>query len=185
MNRTTIIASLGLLGAAMLLAFRPPVAEEFPAELVKFKPYTGNPLFKGTGDPATWDEKIRERGYILREGGKYYMWYTGYTNATGEDMKYLGLATSDDGLKWTRYAKNPIHTTLWVEDMCVLKEGNTYYMFAESRDDIAHLLTSGDRVNWKDHGAIDIRLRNGSPIARGALWNADGLERKGNLVPFL
>jgi hypothetical protein len=70
------------------------IAEEFPAEIVKFKAYEGNPLFKGTGDPKTWDEKIRERGYILREGSKYYMWYTGYTKATGDSMKYLGLATS-------------------------------------------------------------------------------------------
>jgi hypothetical protein len=156
------------------------IAEEFPAEIVKFKAYEGNPLFKGTGDPKTWDEKIRERGYILREGSKYYMWYTGYTKATGDSMKYLGLATSYDGIKWTRYAKNPIHSTLWVEDMCVLKEGKTYYMFAESKDDIAHLLTSTDRIHWKDQGAIDIRLKNGSPLSKGpygtpAVWKEKGI----------
>jgi hypothetical protein len=51
--------------------------------------------------------------------------------------------------------------------MCVLKEGKTYYMFAESKDDIAHLLTSTDRIHWKDQGAIDIRLKNGSPLSKG------------------
>src|SRR5688572_29340249 len=101
MKRIILFTSLGLAAAAMLPAFQR--ADEFPSEIVKFKAYAGNPLFKGTSDPKTWDEKIRERGYILREGNQYYMWYTGYTKATGDSMKYLGLATSDDGLKWTRY----------------------------------------------------------------------------------
>jgi hypothetical protein len=49
----------------------------FPAELVDFVPYEQNPVFKGTG-ADTWDNKIRERGYILKEDGIYKMWYTGY-----------------------------------------------------------------------------------------------------------
>jgi hypothetical protein len=54
-------------------------AEDFPPEIVDFIPYQGNPLFAGTGK-NTWDCKIRERGYILREGNTYHMWYTGYND---------------------------------------------------------------------------------------------------------
>jgi len=140
---------------------------EFPKELVDFKPYTGNPVFKGTGDSTKWDEKIRERGFIIREDSTFYMWYTGYTKKTGDDIKYLGLATSPNGIDWTRYTENPIHKSIWVEDMFVLKSDSTYYMFAESRGDTAHLLTSTDRVNWEDRGALDVRQKNGSPIEKG------------------
>lgn len=152
---------------------------EFPSELVNFKPYNINPVFKGTGDSTKWDEKIRERGFILKENNTYNMWYTGYTKRTGNQMKYLGFATSSDGLKWTRFPENPIHKSLWVEDVFVLKSDNTYYMFAESRGDSAHLLTSNDKLNWKDQGALDIRLKNGEPIEKGpygtpAVWKENG-----------
>ena len=48
---------------------------EFPVELVSFVPYEVNPVFQGIG-LDTWDCTIRERGYILREGSTYFMWYT-------------------------------------------------------------------------------------------------------------
>jgi hypothetical protein len=51
--------------------------------------------------------------------------------------------------------------------MCVVRDGETYYMFAEGKDDIAHMLTSTDRVHWTDHGTLDIRLRNGKPLSPG------------------
>lgn len=140
----------------------------FPSELVNFKPYKGNPVFAGTGNPADWDEKIRERGFILHEGTDYYMWYTGYDKKTDKEMKYLGYATSKDGINWTRYAGNPIHREHWIEDMYVLKSGKTYYMFAESKDDIPRLFTSEDRIHWKDHGRLDVRKVNGQPISEGA-----------------
>ena len=40
--------------------------KEFPDELVHFVPYKSNPVFAATGT-ATWDNQIRERGWILRE----------------------------------------------------------------------------------------------------------------------
>lgn len=140
-------------------------AEDFPPEIVDFIPYQGNPLFAGTGK-NTWDCKIRERGYILREGNTYHMWYTGY-NDDLSDTKYLGYATSPDGLEWTRHPSNPIFDRSWVEDMFVVKHGGLYYMFAEGRNDIAHMMTSTDRVRWQDHGKLDIRYTTGEPLSPG------------------
>lgn len=173
--RVLSFSCLVALAALIVLALRPAATELFPAEIVQFRPYAGNPVFKGSGDAGTWDEKIRERGFIMQENGSYFMWYTGYTKSTGEQMKYLGLATSPDGIQWTRYKNNPIHTSLWVEDMFVLKNEKTYYMFAESRGDTAHLLTSADKISWTDKGPIDIRKTDGRPIDQGpfgtpAVW---------------
>jgi sucrose-6-phosphate hydrolase SacC (GH32 family) len=139
------------------------VNPEFPAEMVRFTPYKNNPIFKGTGLDS-WDQKIRERGYILREGGTYHLWYTGYR---ADSTRYLGYATSVDGLTWERYKNNPIHRLNWVEDMMVIKDGGTYYMFAEGLNDVAHLLTSTDRINWQEQGPLDIRYVNGQPLSKG------------------
>jgi predicted GH43/DUF377 family glycosyl hydrolase len=150
----------------------------FPPQLVDFTSYDKNPVFGGT-DTTTWDRHIRERGFILKEDGNYNLWYTGYDNeANGE--KHLGYATSTDGFQWTRHRENPIFDSGWVEDMCVVKSDNVYYMFAEGRDDIAHLLTSADRIHWNEHGPLDIRYVNGKPLSKGpygtpTVWLEDGV----------
>jgi predicted GH43/DUF377 family glycosyl hydrolase len=149
----------------------------FPAEIIQFTAGAGNPVFKGTGTD-TWDQKIRERGYILLEDGVYYLWYTGY-NGDETKEKHLGLATSSDGISWTRYNGNPIYSSGWVEDMSVIKHEGTYYMFAEGRGDTAHLMTSKDRINWEEKGPLDIRLTDGKPLPKGpfgtpAIWFENG-----------
>jgi hypothetical protein len=40
-------------------------------------------------------------------------------------------------------------------------------MFAEGRNDIAHLLTSADGLHWQEHGSLDIRAASGQPISAG------------------
>ncbi|GAB3330939.1 hypothetical protein GCM10027299_36320 [Larkinella ripae] len=167
-----ILLSVPIL-VSWMLSEKPAPNADFPPELVHFKPYPQNPVFTGTG-AATWDQKIRERGFILKEGKEWYLWYTGYRN--GEDKtKYLGYATSSDGFTWKRHDKNPIHTADWVEDMAVMKVGKTYYMVAEGKDDIAHLLTSTDRMQWQEQGPITIRQADGKPLSPGpygtpAIW---------------
>lgn len=136
----------------------------FPSELVDFRAIPENPIFMGSGGD-TWDEKIRERGYILKEGDTYHMWYTGLRPKT--ESIFLGYATSKDGLNWARHPDNPIFSESWTEDMMVLKVDGIYHMFAEGKDDVAHRLTSMDGVNWTDHGSLDIRNIDGSPLSEG------------------
>jgi hypothetical protein len=149
-----------------------PVAA-FPRELVAFGPASAQPILAGTGSD-TWDRRMRERGWVMRDGGLWHLWYTGYNDERSKD-RFLGYATSPDGLAWTRWPGNPLTSEGWVEDMCVVKQGDTFYMFAEGRDDVAHLLTSKDRVHWQERGALDIRLATGQPIPPGprgtpAVW---------------
>jgi hypothetical protein len=150
----------------------------FPGEIVDFVPYEKNPVLTGSGKD-TWDQMIRERGYILREDGIYHMWYTGYREGPDED-RHLGYATSPDGLIWTKFKNNPISDSGWVEDMSVIKSDSTYYMFAEGRNDIAHMLSSTDRINWNEHGPLDIRYTSGEPLTKGpygtpAIWFENGV----------
>jgi len=148
----------------------------FPSELVNFKEYPGNPIFTGT-NLDTWDKQIRERGFILKEGPNYHLWFTGYS--PDSPTKFLGYATSKDGIHFERFTKETIHPGQWVEDMCVVKSGKTYYMFAEGEGDIAHMLVSKDRIHWQEKGNLDIRNIDGSPIRKGAYGTPTVIKAKG------
>jgi hypothetical protein len=144
---------------------QPPadVAAPFPKELTSFDP-EGEVVFQA--DPMGWDARIRERGWIMRDGGKYRLWYTGYGDKDG--TRLLGSATSLDGKTWMREPANPLLKELWVEDMMVVRHDGLMHMFAEGRYDVAHRLTSKDGVNWTPAGSLDVRLANGKPIPPGA-----------------
>lgn len=154
-----LVAAAGLLPGIN----SPARAEDFPKELVDFVPYGHNPVFTGAG-PGHWDEKIRERGWILNDAAGYHLWYTGYT---GSEPMRLGYATSKDGIAWQRHPDNPILPDLWIEDMMVVPRDGQYAMFAEGRDDRAQLLLSRDRLHWEPRGMLDIRRTNGESIGPG------------------
>jgi len=173
-RRRALWACLGLLAFLAVLAALPatnlarPVAQQAPASwpLVAWTPIRDNPVFTGTGGD-TWDCKIRERGYILLgDDGTYHLWYTGYAMDRPPTMS-LGHATSRDGVHWTRDPENPIFAGSWVEDVCVVRRDDTYFMFAEGKNDIAHLLTSTDGRRWTDHGSLDVRKTDGKPLSLG------------------
>jgi hypothetical protein len=55
----------------------------------------------------------------------------------------------------------------WVEDMMVVRDGDTYYMFAEGENDNhAVMLTSPDGLDWKWEGELDVRAANGKDSAK-------------------
>ncbi|MGV8096130.1 MAG: hypothetical protein AB2L24_30120 [Mangrovibacterium sp.] len=151
-------------------------SENFPPEMVSFEPYPGNPVFSGTGT-GTWDQKIRERGFILYEDGLYRMWYTGY-NPELARQKFLGYATSTDGIHWERYSDKPVFSEKWTEDMFVLKNEGTYYMYAEGDNDVAHLLTSTDGIQWHEQGDLTILSTAGDtipgPFGTPVVWVENG-----------
>ena len=150
----------------------------FPPELTQFEPIASNPVFTAQGD-GHWDVKIRERGWIIREGELWRMWYTGY-DGTRPGKKMLGYATSRDGLSWQPHSSNPIFKDHWVEDVCVIPHEGKLYMFAEGEDDNAQLLTSRDGIAWQRIGILDVRLTTGSAISDGpygtpTVWFEDGV----------
>jgi sucrose-6-phosphate hydrolase SacC (GH32 family) len=114
----------------------------------------------------------------MREGGVYKLWYTGY-DGTEEGRRMLGYATSTDGIHWKRHPKNPIHRDHWIEDVMIVKHEGKYYLFAEGERDRAHLFVSDDGIRWQRLGQLDIRRRDGKPIADGPFgtptaWLEDG-----------
>jgi len=152
-------------------------AGTFPVELVDFGPVSSAPLFSGGGLDA-WDRDLRERGWIIRSGGGWRLWYTG-SNPDRDPIRRLGLATSPDGLTWTRAAPGPLVADRWVEDVCVVPACGRLWMFAEGERDVAHLLASCDGRAWRPCGPLDIRRTDGVPISDGprgtpAVWLEGG-----------
>jgi hypothetical protein len=174
------VAILALVVSPCGIAADDPADGKFPRELVEFVPYDANPVFSNAG-AGNWDERIRERGWILRENGVWKLWYTGYLDKP-DALRYLGHATSPDGITWTRHPRNPLYTEHWVEDMMVVKQGGQYWMFAEGKDDLAQLMVSDDGLAWTRVGQLDVRLTSGEPIPPGpygtpTAWFEDGVWR--------
>ncbi|MFN8708254.1 MAG: glycosylase [Planctomyces sp.] len=140
-------------------------AGEFPDAIVRFRQLQEKPVFEAR--PGHWDAKIRERGWILKEGETWKLWYTGYDPAQQPPMMKLGYATSADGISWTRYREEPLIDSFWVEDMMIVHHGDQYLMFAEGAGDQAQLLTSPDGISWTRTGTLDVRLQNGEKIPPG------------------
>ncbi|MEI6504472.1 MAG: glycosylase [Planctomycetota bacterium] len=166
---TTFARLVAALALITLLAPAAAGAGPFPAVLVDFGPASAAPLFTG-GGPDAWDRDLRERGWIMRHGGCWHLWYTG-SNPDRDPVRRLGHATSPDGLNWTRSSSGPLVADRWIEDVCVVKSrsrsGELLRMVAEGEDDVAHLLVSRNGVEWRSCGSLDIRLVSGEPIPPG------------------
>jgi len=64
-----------------------------------------NPVFL-PGAAGEWDEKGVAVGSILFYDNSYHMWYSNCILRT--EVVYIGYATSDDGINWTRHPENPV-----------------------------------------------------------------------------
>ena len=127
--------------------------------LVEWKRSSNKPVL-GTGPTGAWDEHIRERMWVIHEDGMYHAWYCGWRGVYAKsrpNLLHLGYATSADGIRWTKHPNNPVFDKRWTEDICVVKDDNTYYMYAEDESDgktCVHLLTSRNKVNWTPRGQV-------------------------------
>lgn len=65
--------------------------------------HAGNPVF-GPGPPGSWDGLGVEDPCVIPDGTTFRMYYTG----RGAAPRSIGLATSGDGVHWTRSDANPV-----------------------------------------------------------------------------
>ncbi len=133
------------------------------------------------GSAGQWDEGAVGMPCVIMEGpADYKMWYSGadavpqsYEELLAADVA-IGLATSADGLTWTRLPGNPVLTKTgnaadpdgaFVGAACVLKVGATYHMFytgakSESFMTYSYLVpnicyaTSADGITWARQGSV-------------------------------
>jgi hypothetical protein len=70
---------------------------------VAWTKYGSNPVL-GVGAAGSWEDDVVRVPTVIKEGGTYHMWYTGYDGMTAR----IGHATSSDGINWTKDPANPV-----------------------------------------------------------------------------
>ncbi|MCG3155713.1 MAG: hypothetical protein DKINENOH_02321 [bacterium] len=147
---------------------------------IHWQKYQNNPIL-GPGAPGTWDQTQVYHPEVYFDGAMFYLWYAGYNGSTMRG----GLATSPDGMHWTKHPANPVLQVgapgewddygVWPNSGVVRSDGVFYLLYSAasnqntSRGAIG-LATSADGVHWTKHQGNPV-LRAGAPGS----WNQAGL----------
>lgn len=81
-------------------------------DFVTFTKHASNPVLpfgSGTYNGGPWDDTDCQIGAVIVHSGTFYAFYCG-NNSPGpaSDFVRLGVASSSDGVTWTKYASNPV-----------------------------------------------------------------------------
>ncbi len=100
---------LALTILSVLFGSLPCVAEE-PGFAQRPQPWRrrDKPILSALTTSQSWSRVTLYSPHVIRVGGKYRMWYIGNSSATRRADLVLGLAESDDGIRWREYEHNPI-----------------------------------------------------------------------------
>ncbi|MBI2933092.1 MAG: hypothetical protein HYY16_15720 [Planctomycetes bacterium] len=129
------------------------------------------------GPAGSWDSEAVGMTAVTFDGTTYRLWYFGQSAAGASQ---IGLATSPDGVTWTKSASNPVLTAglagSWdsggVNDPTVLYEGGAYKMWyagGNAGGMAIGFATSADGVVWAKYAGNPV-LPAGPPGS----WDADG-----------
>jgi predicted GH43/DUF377 family glycosyl hydrolase len=89
------------------------------------------------GPTGTWDSGPISVGSVAWNGTFFLMWYTGSSPVTYSNGAF-GLATSNDGITWTKYSHSPVMTPSAIDQYYtsapdVIKMNLTYNMWYTGR----------------------------------------------------
>jgi hypothetical protein len=94
-------------------------------------------------------------------------WWAVYSGVNASNAFAMGLATSSDGIHWTKYVSNPVALSVWASVPYLI--GGTWYMMAEgvppgvdTTPDPTQgmLVTSTDLINWTPAANRSVVLHN-------------------------
>jgi hypothetical protein len=135
----------------------------------------------GPGPAGAWDSLLAGRPAVIHEDGTFKLWYDGRKDLpmgapaanvpkSPRSMRSVGLATSTDGIRWTKHPGNPVFGND-ADAVDVKRLGSRLVMVYESHGGTRGA-TSIDGLSWKDRGLI--LARTGLP-----------LDASGHVTPFL
>jgi uncharacterized repeat protein (TIGR01451 family) len=146
------------------------------APICSLTKYGGNPVLN-VGSNGSWDDTWVLNPTVLLDSGTYRMWYSG---VDGSGLYQIGLATSPDGISWTRSGSNPVlsPSQTWeinrVSSPSVILDGPTYKMWYTGGDAswVARLgyATSADGVVWTKHAGNPVL-----DIGAGGTWESEDI----------
>jgi len=117
------------------------------------------------GPEKSWDSGGVADPYVIEHAGVYYMYYLGQDSSL---IQKLGLARSRDGIKWEKYAQNPVldvgargtFDSNGLGEPSVIYSASFFYMIYTGRDalenrDLGYAL-SPDGVHWKKRSSAGL-----------------------------
>jgi sucrose-6-phosphate hydrolase SacC (GH32 family) len=126
------------------------------------------------GEPGAWDDYSISVSAVLKENNLYKMYYLGYHKENNlvylyvNDVWHTGLATSTDGIHWTKNTNPVIYGTGYVNMNItdIVKKENIYYAYfgyslTQSTDNKTRIgvATSSDGINWDLHKIMSPTLK--------------------------
>ncbi len=133
-------------------------------------------LMPGSG--TAWDSIIIDCD-VVRDGNHWYMYYTGSKDVGTDYPDHIGLATSSDGISWTKYSGNPILSANvdsydydYLTTPQVIKDGSIWRMYygGVTHDSVTNYIDvcyaySSDGVNWTKYSSNPV-LYHGTPTSK-------------------
>jgi len=102
------------------------------------KPFIdSDPIFQ-SGEKGAWDASWVHQPRVFQTANGWVMIYRGTSDKNGLIMK-LGLATSEDGIHWERYAGNPIFKPSDIKGV-----RQFWFTNVALKDDVIYLFVEGD-----------------------------------------
>src|SRR6185369_16618293 len=105
-------------------------------DLHSLKPHAANPVLVVS---QPWEKGALFYPYVIKEGATWVMFYASYyQDASFKDQRTaIGMATSADGVAWTKSPENPVLTptpaspydSRYVSSQSVLRDGDHYKMY--------------------------------------------------------
>ena len=110
------------------------------------------------GAKGAWDSRLVGRPSVLHEHGQFRLWYDGQPTKEDraavqlEGARAVGLATSPDGVHWTRHSANPV-LQRGIGAVDVTRVAGGYVLLYEGHTGTG-AATSRDGIVWKDRGLV-------------------------------
>jgi len=125
------------------------------------------------GSSNSWDSKSVQPSAILRENGIYKMYYCGFSNEY--DSWHVGLATSFNGINWTKHPQPVLYgTSGWEYQLnasAIVKLNGTYFLYYTGLNMAQYeigVAVSSDGINFTKYSGNPI-LTNDKP------WELNGI----------
>jgi predicted GH43/DUF377 family glycosyl hydrolase len=135
-----------------------PLASDFSR--AQWRQLVDGPVLKPT---LAWEGKCIEAPTVVRRGDTLWMFYAGAYN---NEPQQIGVATSRDGLAWTRLSDMPLLTNGGPDAWNASESGHPG-VFAD-RDGRTHLFYQGNRDKGRTWflSRVEIEWVNGRPIVK-------------------
>ena len=114
-------------------------------DLYSLKSHAANPVLTVS---QPWERGALFYPYVVREDDTWVMFYAAYwaTAPIKRQCTAIGMATSQDGVAWTKNDTNPVLTptvgsaydSVYTSSQSVIRDGDMYRMYYAGRVDMVH-----------------------------------------------